>query len=135
MIRHNFQGASVQGDWTMPYIINCSQLVGAGGWTGDHLVELNISPDRDPGWDDYGLRRYGPTPDPYVQPWAYQTRSDDGSGIVQLVPPASVQVVVPASVLGRFGPGMVSLGVHFTRLSTGQRITLLAGRLPIVSVP
>jgi len=135
MIRQNFQGASVQGDWQMPYVINCAQLVGASGWNDDMLVVLNMQPDRDPGYDDYGFRRYGPSPDPYVPSYMLTFNSNDGSNVVQLVDPANVLIVVPANSLQQLGIGMTSLGVHFQRLSTGQRVTLLAGRLPIVSVP
>lgn len=135
MIRQNFQGASIQGDWQMPYVIRCDDIVGSGGWTDDYLVELNMAKDGDPGWDDYGLRRWGPTQDPYVSTWTIQFRSDDGSGVVGLIPPASVQIIVPANTLRQLGVGMCSLGVHLTRVSTGQRQTLLSGRLPIVSVP
>lgn len=135
MIRQNFQAASSQGDWTMPFVIDCSKYLGETGWTSEEVVELHVAPDGSVGWDDYGMRRYDPTP-PYVAGWhTWESSSTDGTGNVLLVPPSSVQIIVPAQVMASFGPGMVSIGVHFTRPETGQRITLLNGRLPIIAVP
>lgn len=133
MIRQNFQATSVQGDWQMPFLIDCSKLTSE--WTEDELVELHVAPDGDTGWDDYGLRRYNPMP-PYVRGWhTYESNSGDGSGSVVLIDPSSVQIIVPARIISSFGPGMVGVGVHFTRNSTNQRVTLLNGRLPIIMVP
>lgn len=133
MIRQNFQATSIQGDWTMPMLIDCSKLTSE--WTEDELVELHVAPDGDTGWDDYGIRRYDPTPR-YIQGWhTWESNSGDGSGNVVLIPPSSVQIIVPANVIGSFGPGMVSIGVHFTRHSTNQRVTLMSARLPIIAVP
>lgn len=136
MLRHNFEAASSQGDWLMPFTLNASRLLGSAGWSADELVTLHIAPDGHPGWDDYGIRRFDAPPrNERIGSALYQARSDDGSGVVSLRDPYDVQVTVPARIMAGFGPGMVSLGVHFERLSTGQRVTLLSGRLPIVSVP
>ena len=133
MIRQNFQATSVQSDWTMPFVIDCSKLTSE--WTDAEVVELHVAPDGITGWDDYGLRRYDSTP-PYVAGWrTWESNSNDGTGCVQLIDPASVQILVPANVISSFGPGMVGIGVHFTRPETGQRVTLLSGRLPIIAVP
>lgn len=133
MIRQNFQATSVQGDWQMPFLIDASKLTSE--WTEDELVELHVAPDGDTGWDDYGLRRYDPYP-VYRRGWhTFESNSNEGDGCVILIPPSSVQIIVPARVISSFGPGMVSVGVHFTRNSTNQRVTLLNGRLPIISVP
>lgn len=136
MIKRNFKPASVQGDWTMPMIVDVSKY--AQEWTDDCLGEFHMAPDGFTGWDDYGIRRTNPSPPRYSTWFTWEASTDDGTDRVIVVPgpygPA-LQVTVPAHVMSNFGPGMTSLGMHFVRKSTGQRVTLLNGRLPIVLVP
>lgn len=132
MIKRNFPQASNQGDWTMPVAVSIGHLTTV--MTDDELVEFHLAPDDNVTWDDYGLQRTGaPT---YRAGWhTFEANSNDGTGVVQIAPgTTNVAVIVPAHVMRTMGPAMCSLGMHFTRLSTGQRVTLLTGRLPIVSV-
>lgn len=133
MIQRNFPAASVQGDWAMPITLDLSKLTTT--MTDDEVVEFHMAPDGVTGWDDYGLRRLDSRP-AYRAGWhSFEANSNDGTNVVTILPGPLARVIVPARVMSSMGPAMVSIGAHFVRLSTGQRVTLLSGRLPIVAVP
>jgi predicted RNA binding protein YcfA (HicA-like mRNA interferase family) len=133
MLKRNFEAASIQGDWTMPIAIDMSKY--APVWSDDVLVELHMTPDGDHSWDDYGLRQDTPYPRRRAGWHSFEANTQDGSSVVLVGADGFARVTVPAHVLRSLGPGMVSIGMHFVRQSTGQRVTLLSGRLPIASVP
>lgn len=134
MLLRNFPPTSNRGDWRMPVTLDATRLLGSEPWEATDVVELHLSPDHAT-WDDYGQRRLdNPPASERIPAPFFATRSDDGRGIVTLAQPSTIVVVVPAWAIASLGIGTVNVGIHYEDLSTGARTTLLAGRLPIVSV-
>lgn len=134
MLRRNFDATSNRADWRMPFTLDATRLLGGEPWQATDVVELHLSPDH-AAWDDYGQRRLDTPPvgERIPAPF-FAARSDDGRGIVTLSQPSTILVVVPAWVMSTLGIGTVNVGIHYEDLESGARLTLLAGRLPIVSI-
>lgn len=126
MQTYNFDSHSNRSDWKLPFSLNAKAVVGSGGWAApddEILVGLSMSGYD---WDDYGFTRCDGAP-------FWQASSNDGSNVVTLVMPSSIDILVPASAFARVGVGTMDVGVHFQRASTNQSYTLLIGRLPVVN--
>lgn len=125
-----FETASSTGDWRFPYQILAPV---EGGWDPaiDQIV-LGMTPDHI-SWDDYGQRSrsFPPNSGAYdTSPW-FQASSDDGSGVITIVPPNLIDINVPANRIRSMGPGSVAVGLQYRNKATGARTTLLSGRLPL----
>jgi hypothetical protein len=129
MKRVMFEEASAQADWRFPY-----QII-APGMDWDEEVDevvLGMTPDY-ASWDDYGFRQRSfpmATADNWAAPF-YQASSDDSSGVVTLIDPNLIDIAVPYTVMRQLGPGGCNVGVSYRNKLTGQRSTLISGRLPI----
>jgi hypothetical protein len=121
---YNFPTHTINGDWKLPVILSAAQQLLSGSWTEDDRVDVGLTPDHG-GWDDYGFHQNnGSRP-------LWSDSSDSGSGVVTLVDPASVNIVVPAYVFDRLGPGTINVGVRYINKVTNASASLLVGRLPL----
>lgn len=127
--RVNFQTASAQADWVMPYTLLVPEIA---GWDQTiEVVVLGMSPDFVE-WNDYGMRqRSFPMSDAPQAPF-FQSSSDDDDGVVTLLDPNQISIVVPFQRIAQLGPGAVNVGIQYRTKDTGSRSTLLIGRLPLV---
>jgi hypothetical protein len=115
--RVNFQTASAQADWVMPYTLLVPEIE---GW--DQTVEVVV----------LGMRqRSFPMSDAPQAPF-FQASSDDDDGVVTLIDPNQISIVVPFQRIAQLGPGAVNVGISYRTKDTGSRTTLLIGRLPLV---
>lgn len=124
-----FEEASSSSDWAFPYKLIIPDMI----WdTNRDQVVLGMSPDAVT-WDDYGIRSrtFPPTSTSDTAPW-FQAASDDGSGVVTLLPPNLIDILVPWNTIRMIGPGTVNVGVQYRDKLTGARRSLLSGRLPLV---
>ena len=121
-----FEEASASSDWSFSYVIHPT----IAGWAPEDEVILALSPDAVT-WDDYGIRsRTFPPSNSWSTAPYFQTSSRNSDGVVTLVDPSAVRLYVPYTVLRQVGPGTINVGLQY-RNDSGQRISLLSGRLPL----
>jgi hypothetical protein len=125
-----FEPASSTSTWRYTYRLVAPNME---GWESDvDLVVLGMSPDAVT-FDDYGLRSrtFPPASNDSTAPW-FQASSDDGSGVVTLLDPSTVDIIVPWNTIRWIGPGMINVGLQYRNKLTDERSTLLTGRLPLM---
>jgi hypothetical protein len=126
-----FQSASSTAAWRFPYVL---LVPGITAWDPqvDEVV-IGMTPDAVE-WDDYGRRSRGFPPGSGSWDTApfWRASSDDGDGVVTLVDPNKIDIVVPHTVMQQLGPGGVQIGIQYRTKDSGERATLLVGRLPLI---